>query len=173
MMVKSLQGAPTIRFDMANHTLTRAKTERNEINFDHIHASQGKVLWLPAKEDLPERAVRRAHGKGAIEEGIYNHPVVVVSHPHEESQVVHFHLVSILHEAEQDTLLTYSRSHLCKARDSTSCTTKQTNSMRVGDHGISQSPRHPTTLTLCPKRRRKDFQLLSWRTEQHYDGTHT
>lgn len=51
-------------------------------------------MWLPAAEDLPERAVRRAHGKGAVEDGIYNHPVVIVSRPAEDEQAVHFHLVS-------------------------------------------------------------------------------
>jgi hypothetical protein len=51
-------------------------------------------MWLPALEDLPERAVRRAHGKGAVEEGIYNHPVVVVSRPLDDERCVHFHLVS-------------------------------------------------------------------------------
>jgi hypothetical protein len=55
---------------------------------------QGRILWLPPKKDLPTRAVRRAHGKGAIEEGIFNHPVVVISRPAEEANIVHFHLVS-------------------------------------------------------------------------------
>jgi hypothetical protein len=31
----------------------------------------GRILWLPLREMLPERAVRRAHGKGAVEDGIY------------------------------------------------------------------------------------------------------
>jgi hypothetical protein len=61
--------------------------------FDESYAVQGRVLWLPAKDDLPERAVRRAHGKGAIEEGIFNHPIVVVSRPAEESNIIHFCLV--------------------------------------------------------------------------------
>jgi hypothetical protein len=55
---------------------------------------QGHIYWLPSKEELPGRAIRRAHGKGAIEEGIYSHPIVIVSHPAEEGHVVHFHLVS-------------------------------------------------------------------------------
>lgn len=54
---------------------------------------QGRVLWLPQKHELPEKAVRRAHGKGAVEEGIYNHPVVIISRPEEEPNIVHFHLV--------------------------------------------------------------------------------
>ncbi|KAK7181550.1 hypothetical protein DPSP01_008946 [Paraphaeosphaeria sporulosa] len=54
----------------------------------------GRVFWLPPQEELPPRAVRRAHGKGAVEEGIYNHPIVVVSRPAEEPQVVHFHIVT-------------------------------------------------------------------------------
>ena len=73
-------------------------------HFDDGYAVQGRVLWLPAKEDLPERAVRRAHGKGAIEEGIYNHPVVVVSRPAEDSDVIHFHLITSLQGRRLDQL---------------------------------------------------------------------
>jgi hypothetical protein len=54
---------------------------------------QGRIFWLPPKAELPEKAVRRAHGKGVIEEGIYNHPVVVVSRPDDDRSIVHFHLV--------------------------------------------------------------------------------
>lgn len=55
---------------------------------------QGCILWLPSRSELPAKAVRRAHGKGAVEEGIYNHPIVVVSRPAESCHSVHFHLVS-------------------------------------------------------------------------------
>jgi len=55
---------------------------------------QGKILWLPPKESLPLKAVKRAHGKGTVEEGIYNHPVVVISRPWDEPDSVHFHIVS-------------------------------------------------------------------------------
>lgn len=72
----------------------RSQTEAVYRSVDESQVVQGTVLWLPAKEDLPERAVRRAHGKGAIEEGIFNHPVVVVSRPEDDSQTMHFHLVS-------------------------------------------------------------------------------
>lgn len=75
------------------HDLRRTTTGFQR-HFDDRYAVQGRVLWLPAKEDLPKRAVRRAHGKGAIDEGIYNHPIVVISRPDEESNVIHFHLVS-------------------------------------------------------------------------------
>ncbi|KAF2441675.1 hypothetical protein P171DRAFT_488121 [Karstenula rhodostoma CBS 690.94] len=61
---------------------------------DEADVVTGRVFWLPPQEDLPPRAVRRAHGKGAVEEGIYNHPIVVVSRPAEEPQVVHFHIVT-------------------------------------------------------------------------------
>jgi hypothetical protein len=75
--------------------LKRVATERLTRGIDDNHAIQGTVLWLPARKDLPDRAVRRAHGKGPIEEGIYDHPVVVVSRPLRDSREVHFHLVSI------------------------------------------------------------------------------
>ncbi|KAF9738781.1 hypothetical protein PMIN01_04064 [Paraphaeosphaeria minitans] len=61
---------------------------------DEADVGIGHVFWLPPQEELPPRAVRRAHGKGAVEEGIYNHPIVVVSRPAEEPQVVHFHIVT-------------------------------------------------------------------------------
>jgi len=52
----------------------------------------GRILWLPPKDQLPEKAVRRAHGKGAVEEGATNHPVVIVVGPDETGTVV-FHPV--------------------------------------------------------------------------------
>lgn len=55
---------------------------------------QGRILWLPQKHELPPKAVRRAHGKGAVEEGIYNHPIVVISRPAEEDNIIHFHLIT-------------------------------------------------------------------------------
>jgi hypothetical protein len=79
---------------MPEHSLERSQTEGGDRKVDETLVTQGTVLWLPAKEDLPERAVRRAHGKGAIEEGIFNHPIVVVSRPRDESHIIHFHLVS-------------------------------------------------------------------------------
>jgi hypothetical protein len=74
--------------------LQRAQTEQLPRREDDHGIAQGRIMWLPAAEDLPERAVRRAHGKGAVEDGIYNHPVVIVSRPVEDKQSVHFHLVS-------------------------------------------------------------------------------
>jgi hypothetical protein len=53
--------------------------------------TQGDVLWLPESDILP---VSQAHGKGPVEKGIYNHPVVVVSRPLGHSHTVHFYLVS-------------------------------------------------------------------------------
>ncbi|KAL1612441.1 hypothetical protein SLS60_000668 [Paraconiothyrium brasiliense] len=72
----------------------RASTQKEARRVDEAEVVIGRVFWLPPHEELPPRAVRRAHGKGAVEEGIYNHPIVVVSRPAEEPQVVHFHIVS-------------------------------------------------------------------------------
>jgi hypothetical protein len=80
----------------------RAATDIMEATINDARFSQGRIFWLPPKIDLPERAVRRAHGKGAIEDGIYDHPVVVVSRPAEESHIVHFHLVSMTLVEEMD-----------------------------------------------------------------------
>ena len=71
----------------------RASTQKDITRVDEADVAIGRVFWLPPKEELPPRAVRRAHGKGAVEEGIYNHPVVVISQPAEEPECIHFHIV--------------------------------------------------------------------------------
>jgi hypothetical protein len=80
--------------EVPEHSLEQSETEASDRKVDETLVTQGTVLWLPAKEDLPEHAVRRAHGKGAIEEGIFKHPIVVVSRPRDENRNIHFHLVS-------------------------------------------------------------------------------
>ncbi|KAF1849822.1 uncharacterized protein K460DRAFT_273571 [Cucurbitaria berberidis CBS 394.84] len=83
----------------------RALTEKTERKVDSRDLVQGRIFWLPSKEELPDRAVKRAHGKGgAIEEGIYNHPVVVISRPAEERRTVHFHLITSLQGKKLDQL---------------------------------------------------------------------
>ena len=79
---------------ISSHSFQRASTEKIERRVDSGDVVQGRIFWLPSKEELPDRAVKRAHGKGAVEEGIYQHPVVIISRPAEEGHVVHFHLVS-------------------------------------------------------------------------------
>ena len=74
----------------------RASCPSSEKTLDESIIVQGRVLWLPAKNELPIKAVRRAHGKGAVEEGIYNHPVVIISRPADDTHLVHFHLVSTM-----------------------------------------------------------------------------
>ena len=73
---------------LAPHMLQRAQSEQVGMRKGGDGIAQGRIMWLPAMEDLPERAVRRAHGKGAVEEGIYNHPVVVVSRPLDDERCV-------------------------------------------------------------------------------------
>ena len=79
---------------LAPQMLQRAQSEQVGMRRRDDGVAQGRIMWLPAMEDLPERAVRRAHGKGTVEKGIYNHPVVVVSRPLDDERCVHFHLVS-------------------------------------------------------------------------------
>jgi hypothetical protein len=55
---------------------------------------QGGIFWLPAEEELPRRAVKRVHEKGVVE-GIYGHPVVVVSRPARNSRIAHIQIVSM------------------------------------------------------------------------------
>ncbi|KAH7389334.1 hypothetical protein DE146DRAFT_160349 [Phaeosphaeria sp. MPI-PUGE-AT-0046c] len=118
--------------------------------FDDSFAVQGRVLWLPAKEDLPERAVRRAHGKGAIEEGIFNHPVVVVSRPAEESNVIHFNLITSLQGRRLDQL--YNKSNEFHA------------SRRSWYLPIFPTPDHPDALSKKTKKRFPTLELANQET---------
>jgi hypothetical protein len=93
-MTATLSASPPRRFSGERQTPSFPSSGTSN---DEKDITQGRVCWLPPKEELPERAVRRAHGKGAIEEGIYNHPIVVVSRPADEHDIVHFHLVSNHH----------------------------------------------------------------------------
>ncbi|KAF1940182.1 hypothetical protein EJ02DRAFT_350543 [Clathrospora elynae] len=81
---------------MGSYSLQSAAKERIERRVHGIDAVQGRVLWLPLKEELPHCAVKRAHGKGAVEDGIYGHPVVVISRPVDEKHAIHFHLITSL-----------------------------------------------------------------------------
>jgi hypothetical protein len=73
------------------YTMQRVQTERIERPVADAEVVPGRILWLPSREELPERAVRRAYGKGAVEDGIYHHPVAIVARM---ADVVHFQLVS-------------------------------------------------------------------------------
>lgn len=60
---------------------------------------QGRILFLPPFHETPENSVRRVFGKGPVDEGMFDHPVVICSRPaDEEEDVVHFHIVSSLTE---------------------------------------------------------------------------
>lgn len=53
---------------------------------------QGRIFWLPVEEDLPKGAVERVHSKGFVE-GVYGHPVVIVSRPAVDSHTADFQIV--------------------------------------------------------------------------------
>ncbi|KAF2278071.1 uncharacterized protein EI97DRAFT_374027 [Westerdykella ornata] len=72
----------------------RSSGQKDEGTVAEDEIVQGRILWLPPKAELPVKAVRRAHGKGAVEEGIYDHPIVVISRPAEDPSMVHFHLIT-------------------------------------------------------------------------------
>ncbi|KAF3031246.1 hypothetical protein E8E12_000390 [Didymella heteroderae] len=99
----------------------------------------GQIMWLPAMENLPGRAVKRAHGKGAVESGIYNHPVVVVSRPVTDEQVAHFYLITSLQGKKLDQL--YPKSN------------KFHTSRRSWYLPISPSPDHPDANSKKAKKR--------------------
>jgi hypothetical protein len=131
------------------------------------------TFWLPPMEELPPRAVRRAHGKGAIEEGIYNHPVLVVSRPLDENHVVHFHIVSLPKPFRRNNTYHHIRSHLFKANASTRYTPNPTNSTPAADHGICPYRHLQTTQMQAPRRPGSVSQLLTSREEQLSDGIPT
>lgn len=80
-----LQQGPEWSWTMPNH--------QSAAEDDHV--VQGRIFWLPAAEDLPKRAVQRVHGKGVVE-GVYGHPVVIVSRPAEDNSIAHFQIVSLV-----------------------------------------------------------------------------
>ena len=80
---------------LTSQPISHISTDTNERMLESSDFVQGRIFWLSSKDELPERAVKRAHGKGAIEEGIYSHPVVVLARPADETHLVHFHLVSV------------------------------------------------------------------------------
>ncbi|EMD97015.1 hypothetical protein COCC4DRAFT_144083 [Bipolaris maydis ATCC 48331] len=65
----------------------------NQLTVKDVDVVQGGIFWLPAEEDLPRQAVKRAHGAGGVE-GIHAHPVFVVSRPAEDSHIAHFQVIS-------------------------------------------------------------------------------
>ncbi|EMD60143.1 hypothetical protein COCSADRAFT_100470 [Bipolaris sorokiniana ND90Pr] len=65
----------------------------NQVTVKDVDVVQGRIFWLPAEEDLPRQAVKRAHGAG-IFEGIYGHPVVIVSRPTEDNHIAHFQIIT-------------------------------------------------------------------------------
>jgi len=79
-----------------SQSIPRTSTiKRINRKLDTDEVSSGYVFLLPPKEELPEHAVKRVRGKGPIEEGIYNHPIVVVSRPAEQDDIVHFQIVRV------------------------------------------------------------------------------
>ncbi len=51
---------------------------------------QGRILFLPPFHETPENSVQRVFGKGPVDEGIFDHPVVICSRPVDEEDVVHY-----------------------------------------------------------------------------------
>ncbi|KAF2833978.1 hypothetical protein CC86DRAFT_390037 [Ophiobolus disseminans] len=134
-----------LELDTARYSLDRAATEKVVRCVDNSNLTQGKVFWLPAKENLPERAVKRAHGKGAVEEGIYNHPVVAVSQPSDDSRTVHFHLITSFQGKRLDQL--YAKPNEFHA------------SRRSWYLPVAPTPDHPDALSKKTKKRFPTLKL--------------
>lgn len=140
----------------------RASTQKEVKRIDEGDLVLGRVFWLPPKEELPPRAVRRAHGKGAVEEGIYNHPVVVISRPAEEPQLIYFHIVSSSSTFPSKTyiVLIHVRSRPSKANGCMKSTPKATNFTPPAAHGIFLF--HPLPCIQMPPPRRCKSVFLPW-----------
>lgn len=80
----------------SSETRPTSLTEGFEVALEEDDIVPGRILFLPNKVDLPKGAVKRVttKGNGAVEDGVYRHPVVVISRPAKESTTVHFQLVS-------------------------------------------------------------------------------
>ena len=85
-----MMGSPS---PVSFHT-RRSSCQQDDSVLEDEDVVQGRILWLPPKDKLPSRAVKRAHGKRGVEEGIFNHPIVVISRPEDEPTVVYFHIVT-------------------------------------------------------------------------------
>jgi hypothetical protein len=147
---------------MYDYPLERSQTEGGDRKVDETLVTQGTVLWLPAKEDLPERAVRRAHGKGAIEEGIFNHPIVVVSRPRDESHIIHFHLVSGLPVIWRDTVADQHQITSLQGKRLDQLYNKANEfhaSRRSWFLPVAPTPDHPDALSKKTKKRFPTLQL--------------
>lgn len=145
---------------LAPHMLHRAQTEQVGRRKDHVGVEQGRIMWLPGVESLPERAVRRAHGKGAVEEGIFNHPVVIVSRPIDDERSVHFHLVSYqLQQARTVTDILQITSLQGKKLDQLYPKSNEFHTSRRSWYlPISPSPDHPDANS---KKAKKRFPTLA------------
>lgn len=151
----------------------RASTQKEIRRIEEADIAIGRVFWLPPQEELPARAVRRAHGKGAVEEGIYNHPIVVVSRPAEEPQVVHFHIVSLLrrHSSKPYCTHRFSRSPPSRANVYTRYIPRTMSSTLHDARGTSLY-RHPQlTRTPLPRRCKSGFLHWTYSTAQPCAGT--
>jgi hypothetical protein len=151
---------------------TGADTMDSCPSFYNSHNIQGKILWLPAREKLPYRAIKTVRpraDKGTVELGVYSHPVVVISRPYDEDNMVHFHPVINTQKQSHGTLLTRTRSQLSKAGESSRCTTSKVPTTSALEAGISPSHHHPSTSTTIPRGKVEIFQLLNSALERHFE----
>lgn len=162
--------SPTITHARAS-VPRRASTQRELKRVDEADLVLGRVFWLPPKEELPPRAVRRAHGKGAVEEGIYNHPIVVISRPAEEPEAVHFQIVRLNDSTLASTLYSHTQRSLpSKASVFTRYTQRTMSSMLRAGHGIFPYGRHRAILMPPRRRHRNVSRPWNCKTVQPSDG---
>lgn len=92
----TLQGpAASDAEDVPQRWSERRTKSRDQIGAQDDDVVQGRVFWLPAEEELPKQAVKRACGKGAVED-VYGRPVVVISRPANDRRTTYFQLVSMV-----------------------------------------------------------------------------
>ncbi|ORX92744.1 hypothetical protein BCR34DRAFT_250516 [Clohesyomyces aquaticus] len=132
----SARAAPTASIPAVSR---RASTQKEHKTVEDEDVAQGRIFWLPLREDLPERAVKRAHGKGAIEEGIYNHPIVILSRLAADRYIVHFQLITYFQGKRLDEI--YGKANEFHA------------SRRSWDLPIALAPDHPDATSKKSKKR--------------------
>ncbi|RAR11658.1 hypothetical protein DDE82_000605 [Stemphylium lycopersici] len=118
---------------------------RDQIGAEDDDVAQGRVFWLPAEEELPSQAVKRACGKGAVED-VYGRPVVVISRPADDRRTAHFQLISSLHGK-------------ALGKDNYKRSNKFHDSRRTWYLPIAPSPDHPDAISNNAKKRFPTLEL--------------
>ncbi|OAL48673.1 hypothetical protein IQ07DRAFT_83576 [Pyrenochaeta sp. DS3sAY3a] len=87
------------------------------IRIDSDDVIWGRILWLPREDELPEGAVKRAHGKRKLDKGVYDHPVVIASRPKDDDRMAHFHPMTSFNNKDLIDIYPGKTKHQKSARE--------------------------------------------------------